>query len=175
MPSKDQKGLPLSIVHTRNVAVRSVRSATQEEQWDHCFKCGQSSHLSRGCRAQRKDRTAPIDLSANTVTTQPQTLLLQPKQSNQRDVHKFITDSIQYLGEKVAADVQEREKAAMSINLLSPHQKAQLLHLIGKKHMIICRFDGLETKALWDTGSQVCLIKEMETTKHSICKGEKSV
>ncbi|KAK7878975.1 hypothetical protein WMY93_034189 [Mugilogobius chulae] len=113
---------------------KSCQDRNQEEQCDHCFKCGQSGHLSR-------------------VTP-------QAKQKEQRDVHKLLTDSIQYLETKLAADMQEKERAAVSINLLSPERKAQLLHLIGKKHMIICRFDGHETKALWDTGSQVCLINE---------------
>ncbi|KAK7879352.1 hypothetical protein WMY93_033866 [Mugilogobius chulae] len=141
---------------------KSCQDRNQEEQCDHCFKCGQSGHLSRGCRTRRKptDRAEPIDLSANTVTTLPLSVTPQAKQKEQRDVHKLLTDSIQYLETKLAADMQEKERAAVSINLLSPERKAQLLHLIGKKHMIICRFDGHETKALWDTGSQVCLINE---------------
>uniref|UniRef100_A0A8C6Q036 Gypsy retrotransposon integrase-like protein 1 n=2 Tax=Nothobranchius furzeri TaxID=105023 RepID=A0A8C6Q036_NOTFU len=36
----------------------------------------------------------------------------------------------------------------------------QLLNLIGKKCTITCLLDGVETKALWDTGSQVCLMSE---------------
>lgn len=32
--------------------------------------------------------------------------------------------------------------------------------MIGKKYTITCQLDGVKTRALWDTGSQVCLINE---------------
>lgn len=138
---------------------KNCQEHKQEKQCDHCFKCGQSGPLSRP-RRMLMDRAEPIDMSANTVTTLPLSLVPQSKQKEQRDVHKLIMDSIQYLEAKVAADRLEKERRAVSINLLSPERKAQLLHLIGKRHMIICGFDGCETKALWDTGSQVCLMNE---------------
>lgn len=132
------------------------------EQCDHCFKCGQSGHLSKGCRARRKptESNKQIDMSASMVSAFPVPQVPEPKQCEQQNkVHDLITDSIQYLEAKMAANNRENT-TAVSVNLLSPKRKSQLLNLIGKQHMINCRLNGIETRALWDTGSQVCLINE---------------
>lgn len=63
----------------------------------------------------------------------------------------------------MAAETQDmalQENEAVNVNLISPKQRVQLLSLIGRKYIINCLLDGVETKALWDTGSQVCLINE---------------
>ena len=43
---------------------------------------------------------------------------------------------------------------------LSPRRQARLQALIGKKCLVDCCFEGVATRALWDTGSQVTLINE---------------
>lgn len=60
----------------------------------------------------------------------------------------------------MVATTQDKGNKAVTVSLLSPKRRAQLLNLIGKKHIITCLLDGVTTKALWDTGSQVCLINE---------------
>ncbi|XP_019221791.1 uncharacterized protein LOC109204700 [Oreochromis niloticus] len=142
---------------------RDCQDSNRGENCDHCFKCGQSGHLSRGCRTQRKlsDRAEQIGMSASTVNPLPSPSFQPLNQGEQQqDVHKLLTDSIKHLETKLAAATQDKRNEAVSVNLLSPRRRAQLLNLIGRKHMITCLLEGVKTTALWDTGSQVCLINE---------------
>ena len=41
---------------------------------------------------------------------------------------------------------------------LSPQQYAQVVRLVGRKCIVKCLLNGLETDALWDTGAQVSII-----------------
>ncbi|TRY57863.1 hypothetical protein DNTS_017659 [Danionella cerebrum] len=119
-----------------------------------------SGHLSKGCRMQRRpsDRSEQIGMLASTVAT------CQPTPGQQSELqphtHKILTDSIKHLETKVALNGQDQTPETVTVSLLSPKRRAQLLNLIGRKHIISCLLDGRETKALWDTGSQVCLINE---------------
>ncbi|KAL2089169.1 hypothetical protein ACEWY4_016068 [Coilia grayii] len=45
-------------------------------------------------------------------------------------------------------------------------EKSRLLRLIGEKCMVNCYIQGVKTQALWDTGSQVCLISEAWRKKY---------
>ena len=41
---------------------------------------------------------------------------------------------------------------------LTPKQQAGLTRLLGRRRIVRCNIQGRETEALWDTGSQVCVI-----------------
>ena len=47
-----------------------------------------------------------------------------------------------------------------SITHLSPKDHAKISALVGNKCMIDCNLNGIKTKALWDTGSQVSVISK---------------
>lgn len=51
-----------------------------------------------------------------------------------------------------------------SSNLVLPQFEAQLLHLKGKKQILICRLDGQEAKTWWDTSLSHKL--KLETAKY---------
>lgn len=149
---------------SRKPGCRTCQDNNKGEECHHCFKCGQSGHLARGCRTQKKptDRLEQVDMSASTVT--PVSLPSVPEfqsSESQKDAYKLVTDSIKYLEAKVA-----KENEVACVSLLSPKRRAQLLNLIGKKYIITCLLDGVKTRALWDTGSQVCLINEKWRQQH---------
>ena len=149
---------PNTVLPIGKGAVKDCRDKNRGQECDHCFKCGQSGHHSRGCRIRKKptDRSEQVEMSANTVKPVPSPSLGEP---NQNDAYKLITDSIQHLETKFAANTQDKENEVVCVSLLSPKRRAQLLNLIGKKYTITCQLEGVKTRALWDTGSQVCLIK----------------
>ncbi|KAK0149633.1 hypothetical protein N1851_009618 [Merluccius polli] len=43
---------------------------------------------------------------------------------------------------------------------LPPRRKERLLNLIGKRCLIHCQLDAVPVEALWDTGTQACVINE---------------
>ncbi len=151
---------------SRRRACRTCQDNNKGEQCNHCFKCGQSGHLSRGCRMGRRNAEKPgtVEMSANTVTAIPTPPADKDNQNEQfRDMYKLVTDRIQHLESEMAAKTQNtasQKNEAVSVNLISPKQRAQLLSLVGRKYIITCLIDGVETKALWDTGSQVSLMNE---------------
>ncbi|KAI5106078.1 hypothetical protein C0J45_3775, partial [Silurus meridionalis] len=51
-------------------------------------------------------------------------------------------------------------------NQLSTKHNAKLLNLIGEKCVVNCFLNGVPTQALWDTGSQVCLMNERWRKEH---------
>ena len=44
------------------------------------------------------------------------------------------------------------------VSHLSPQEHAQVVRLVGRKCIVKCLLNGLETDALWDTGAQVSII-----------------
>lgn len=150
----------------RRPACKTCKDTNKGEQCDQCFKCGQSGHLSRRCRTGRgcTDKPGQVDMSAYTVTATPTPLTEKDNQNEEsRDMYTLVTDSVHYLEAKVTDRTQDtalQENKAVSVSLISPKQRAQLLSLVGKKYIINCLLDGVNTKALWDTGSQMCLINE---------------
>ncbi|GLD68381.1 uncharacterized protein AKAME5_001969400 [Lates japonicus] len=139
---------------SRRRGCRECQDSNRGEQCDHCFKCGQSGHLSRGCR-RPTDRMEQFNMSASSVASLPSPSVKETKHSEQpEDVYKLITDSIKHLETKVAASIADQTTETVTVSLLSPKRRAQLLNLIGKKHIITCLLDGVKTRALWDTGSQ---------------------
>lgn len=123
----------------RRPTCKTCKDTNKGEQCDQCFKCGQSGHLSLGCRTRRRrtDKPGQVDMSANTVTATPTPPAEKDNQNEQsRDMYTLVTDSIHYLEAKVTARTQDtalQENKAVSVSLISPKQRAQLLSLVGKK------------------------------------------
>ena len=140
------------------------------DQCGHCFKCGQSGHFSNGCRAQRKSAgtSGQVDVAGHHVT--PPAALPQSQGEPCSNINELISDRIRQL-EAREAELEQRELAidnegATYVSNLSLRGHSKLLKLIGKKCMVSCFFDGVATKALWDTGSQVSLINEKWRRDH---------
>ncbi|XP_063049996.1 uncharacterized protein LOC134444699, partial [Engraulis encrasicolus] len=140
-------------------ACRGCQERGNEEQCDHCFKCGQAGHLARDCRGQRSysGNGDTVNLSGQSVGS-----AIQEQFGESRETQAILRDCIQQLEEKVQAAEGPGERLPGSVNIshISPRHQSQLLRLIGKKCMVSCYFNGVKTEALWDTGSQVCLINE---------------
>ena len=52
---------------------------------------------------------------------------------------------------------EERENTGVFLSHLSPQEHAQVVRLVGRKCIVKCLLDGLETDALWDTGAQLSI------------------
>lgn len=150
-------------------ACRGCQERGDEEQCDHCFKCGLTGHLSRGCRAQRnsKGKSGTVDVAGQGIgCTSPAN---QEQLSKSRDTHARLEESIHQLEERLLAEgVGPGESLAGSVYVshISPRHHSQLLRLIGKKCVVTCYLEDVKTQALWDTGSQVCLISEAWRKKY---------
>lgn len=131
------------------------------DQCEHCFKCGQSGHLSRGCRGQTRlaGKSDGKKVTIQTVTPPKMLTPSQPEPDNK--VHELLCDRIRQL----EAELEKGGKAEQAVGYtytshLSLHRQAKLKALIGKKCMVDCFFEGVPARALWDTGSQVTIINE---------------
>ncbi|KAK0153418.1 hypothetical protein N1851_004927 [Merluccius polli] len=145
-------------------ACRGCQERGDEEQCDHCFKCGLTGHLSRGCRAQGnpKGKSSTVDVSGQSIRGTPPTV--QEQLSGSQDTQAILRESIHQLEERLLAEgggPGGRVAGSVYVSHISPRHHSQLLRLIGKKCMVNCYLDGVKTQALWDTGSQVCLISEV--------------
>ncbi|XP_043970233.1 v-maf avian musculoaponeurotic fibrosarcoma oncogene homolog Gb isoform X1 [Gambusia affinis] len=150
---------------SRRRGCKHCQENNRGEFCDHCFKCGQGGHLSRGCRFVKNtsDRPGEADMSVSSVTSVPATEYDKKENDQTGNGHKLTTDITHHSELKCMEGVRHAApelNESVGINLLSPSQRDKLLNLIGKKCTIICLLDGVETRALWDTGSQVCLMSE---------------
>ncbi|KAK0144802.1 hypothetical protein N1851_016626 [Merluccius polli] len=150
-------------------ACRGCQERGDEEQCDHCFKCGLTGHLSRGCRAQGnpKGKSSTVDVSGQSIRGTPPTV--QEQLSGSQDTQAILRESIHQLEERLLAEgggPGGRVAGSVYVSHISPRHHSQLLRLIGKKCMVNCYLDGVKTQALWDTGSQVCLISEVWRKKY---------
>lgn len=158
--------LPLSKSRpSRRRGCKHCQDNNRGEFCDHCFKCGQSGHLSRGCRFVKNtsDKPGEADMSVSSVTSVPATGDDKRESVQTENGHKLTTDITHHSEPKCMEAVRHASSEwneNVSVNLLSPSQRDKLLNLIGQKCTISCLLDGVETRALWDTGSQVCLISE---------------
>lgn len=101
-------------------------------------------------------------MAASIVTT---TTLVPPAGTNLQneqcqDMYKLITDSIQRLGAKLKLKQSWPHREKRQSVLISRPLHAEHSCLIWLKKYIILAFWMNETKALWDTGSQFCLINK---------------
>ena len=96
--------------------------------FDRCAACKTSRYCSKGCQEEHW----------------PQ--------------HKVICKAIQELERR-----QEDEAKNVPLNTtfachLTPKQQAGLTKLVGQRCIVKCSMQGIEVEALWDTGSQVCVV-----------------
>ena len=69
--------------------------------------------------------------------------------------HKVLCAAIQQLQKD---SVEKCKRACSFESHLTPAQKQKIVKLVGERCLIGCQISGKQTKALWDTGSQICLI-----------------
>lgn len=139
---------------------KGCRDQGTGDQYEHCFKCGLSGHLSRGCRGQRLVGKSD-GMNVTIQTTRPLTSQT-PRQAEPDDrVHELLCDRIRQLEAELEKSGEAKQTvSATYASHLSLHRRAKLKALIGKKCIVDCFFDGVATRALWDTGSQVTIINE---------------
>ena len=70
--------------------------------------------------------------------------------------HTTLYQAISSLEEQKCRE--ERENAGVFVSYLSPQEHAQVVRLVGRKCIVKCLLNGLETDALCDTGAQVSII-----------------
>lgn len=150
-------------------ACKGCQERGKKEQCNHCFKCGLSGHLSRGCIGQRdiKGKNDTVDISGQSIgCTSPST---GEKLNESRDMQAILRESIQQLEERLLTAGQgpgDQRAGSVYASHISPRHQSQLLRLTGKKCTVNCTLNGVQTTALWDTGSQVCLISEAWRKKY---------
>ncbi|KAK0136609.1 hypothetical protein N1851_023456 [Merluccius polli] len=146
------------------MTVKRGCKACQEQgsdQCEHCFKCGQSGHFSRGCREQKRLTVKPGNIKAAIQTVATPSLSTTSQAEPDDKVHELLCGRIRQL----EAEFEGSEKTGQIVGAayashLSLHRQAKLKALIGKKCMVDCLFEGVATQALWDTGSQVTIIND---------------
>jgi len=73
-------------------------------------------------------------------------------------VHKPVCLAIQELEkQKIAKDADDGLNTTFPCHL-TPRQQAGMTKLVGRRCMVRCLIQGKEVEALWDTGSQVCVV-----------------
>ena len=70
--------------------------------------------------------------------------------------HKTLFQAISTLADQNYRE--DRERLQTFVSHLSPQEHAQVIRLVGRKCTVKCLLNGVETKALWDTGAQVSII-----------------
>ena len=78
--------------------------------------------------------------------------------------HKQICQAIHQL------DTKHRKNRAEIYPILNKTQQARVTKLIGKKCLVSCQLEGIETNCLYDTGAQVCLVSKEWLKKHKLDK-----
>ena len=145
-------------------ACRGCQDNGEEEQCDHCFKCGLSGYLSTGCTTQRNTRGNTDTVNVKGQTVEYTSHVTQEQLSGSADTQTITRESIHQLEERLRVERGApggRLAGSAYVSHISSQHHSQLLRLIGKKCMVNCYLDGVKTRALWDTGSQVCLINDM--------------
>ena len=80
--------------------------------------------------------------------------------------HKPICIAIQELeGKKAAEDTNDDLNTKFPCHLM-PRQQAGLTKLVGRRCMVKFLIQGKDVEALWDTGSQVCVVSRKWQQTH---------
>ena len=87
-------------------------------------------------------------------------------QIKHRTVHKPICMAIQELEKKKTAEDADDDLNTTFPCHLTPRQQAGLTKLVGRRCMVKCLIQGKEVEALWDTGSQVCVVSRKWQQTH---------
>ena len=87
-------------------------------------------------------------------------------QVKHRTVHKPICMAIQELEKRKAAEDADDDLNTTFPCHLTPRQQAGLTNLVGPRCIVKCLIQGKEVEALWDTGSQVCVVSRKWQQAH---------
>ena len=87
-------------------------------------------------------------------------------QIKHRTVHKPICMAIQELEKKKTAEDADDDLNTTFPCHLTPRQQAGLTKLVGRRCMVKCLIQGKEVEALWDMGSQVCVVSRKWQQTH---------
>lgn len=82
-------------------------------------------------------------------------------QQSQWEEHKLLCHAICYLmsrGDKASFGAGDSTDDSVYASHLTPKQNVTVTKLMGKRCMVHCLLNGVETSALWDTGAQVSII-----------------
>ena len=71
--------------------------------------------------------------------------------------HKQLCSAIKYLSNQERKDVTDD---GMYVSHLTPNQHAKVVKLVGKRCMVQCVMNNVQTEALWDTGAQVSIVSK---------------
>ena len=78
-------------------------------------------------------------------------------------MHKPILQALEK--RKAAEDADDDLNTPFPCHL-TPRQQAGLTKLVGRRCMVKCLIQGKEVEALWDTGSQVCVVSRKWQQAH---------
>ena len=71
--------------------------------------------------------------------------------------HKQLCSAIKYLSNQEKRDTSD---SAMYVSHLTPNQYAKVAKLVGKRCMVQCVMNNVQTQALWDTSAQVSIVSK---------------
>lgn len=71
--------------------------------------------------------------------------------------HKQLCSAIKYLSNQEKRDVSD---SGMYVSHLTPNQHAKVAKLVGRRCMVQCVMNNVQTEALWDTGAQVSIVSK---------------
>ena len=109
--------------------VQCGKQGTDHVPLNRCGACKTSRYCSKGCQVKH------------------------------RNVHKSVCMAIQELEKrKTPEDAMDDDLNTTFPCHLTPRQQAGLTKLVGRRCMVKCVIQGKEVEALWDTGSQVCVV-----------------
>lgn len=109
--------------------VQCGKQGTDHVPLNRCGACKTSRYCSKGCQVKH------------------------------RTVHKSVCMAIQELEKrKTPEDAMDDDLNTTFPCHLTPRQQAGLTKLVGRRCMVKCVIQGKEVEALWDTGSQVCVV-----------------
>ena len=71
--------------------------------------------------------------------------------------HKQLCSAIKYLSNQEKRDVSD---SGMYVSHLTPNQHGKVAKLVGRRCMVQCVINNVQTEALWDTGAQVSIVSK---------------
>ena len=83
-----------------------------------------------------------------------------------RTVHKPVCMAIQELEKQKAAGDDGDDLNTTFPCHLTPRQQLGLTKIVGRRCVVKCLIQGKEVEALWDTGSQVCVVSRKWQQTH---------
>ena len=71
--------------------------------------------------------------------------------------HKQLCSAINFLFNQEKRDASD---SGQYVSHLTPNQHAKVAKLVGKRCMVQCVMNNVQTQALWDTGAQVSIVSK---------------